>query len=360
MKTVILIFLSLFFNLCISKIKFEVPYKIYDFLQTQPGFNLNYSIYSSDESIKKTGLVKTLLNPITHKPDYCCGNNPFNYIANQNEFDQSFKETQGVTKTLIKTFSFNDQLYIDQRSIYYVMNEMPYHPIDGEGWNERIEGENRFWCIEGHYKFIYKTKRTTKYFYLFGSGDVSVFIDGKLAIEFSGVDIENARVDHTTLNLQEGNSYTFDYFMCQRFDVPGSHISFITPFVFECNNIPGVNDDVCAPKCNVEKDCNDNNPCTVDACPSPSTIIPQNESISNYCTHTPVQCNENSNKCAQNTCNIKNGKCEPLPQKKCPPKPLIGALGIGVICQPYKCEPSSGNCTIDSSKSLLSQLLCSI
>ncbi|KAN0035080.1 hypothetical protein ACTA71_004335 [Dictyostelium dimigraforme] len=357
MKILILIFLGLFFNLCISK-SFKVPYKVYNFLPTQPGFNLNYSKYAWDESIKNTGLVKAQLNPITHKPEYCCENKPFNYIANQNEFDQSFKETQGVTKTVINTFNFDTQAY---GYVSYIGSENPFIPVDEKGWNEGIEGENPYWCIEGHYKFKYEPKKDyIKYFEFFGSGDCSVFIDGKLAIEFSGVVIDNeSTVDISTLNLQVGNSYTFDYFMCQRFDEPNQYISFITPFFFECNNIPGVNDDVCPPKCDVEKDCNDNNPCTVDACPSPSIIIPPNESISNYCTHTQVKCNESPNKCKQNTCNIKNGKCE-ASSKTCPPKPLLGVLRIGVVCQPYKCEPSSGNCIIDSSKSPLSQLLCSI
>ncbi|KAN0052733.1 hypothetical protein ACTA71_006839 [Dictyostelium dimigraforme] len=384
----LLIFLSLFINLCISQKQFIVPYKVYDFLPTQPGFNLNYTKYATDKSIKGTGLVKSLLNPITHKPEYCCGNSPFNYISNQNEFDQSFKETPGVTKTVINDFKFYPQFYTGG----YVNNEIfvnPYNPIDGKGWNEGIPGNNRYWCIEGHYKFKYEVNsKTSNYFQLYGRGDTSVFIDGKLAFEFSSVNPGgSSSVNHKTLNLQVGNSYTFDFFMCQRFDQnkPYPYISFHSPFIFECNNIPGVNDDVCPPKCIVEKDCNDNNPCTVDACPSPSINIPRNANISNYCTHTPVQCKENPNKCTPNicnindgkcaqtpvqceenpnkctpnTCNINNGKCEASPPKTCPPKSIVGVLGIGVACQPYKCEPSSGNCIVDSSKSPLSQLLCS-
>ncbi|KAM9992794.1 hypothetical protein ACTFIY_010225 [Dictyostelium cf. discoideum] len=393
MKKVLFIFSSLFICLCFSQ-KFNVPYKVYDFLPSQPGFNINYTQYSNDKSIQSTGLVKKLLNPKTHKPEYCCANEKFNFISNRKEYDQSFTETPGISKTVINTFTFNSVQYSDGK-VKYAVTLKPFTPINGKGWNNGVSGENRYWCIEGHYKFNYQVnKKTSDFFSIYEGGDISAFIDGKLAFEFAGTSNPNSAVNHKSLNLEVGKTYPFDFFMCQRFDKnkPFGYLQFDTPFVFQCNNIPGVNDDVCPPptpkpttppttpkpttpkptttpptttpkpttpppQCVPGKDCNDNNLCTIDACQSPSVKIPPGSNVKSYCTHTPVKCN-NSNKCKPNSCNVKNGKCEPLPEVKCPPKKAVYLLGIDVGCQPEICEPSSGNCIPDSSKGLLDKLLC--
>ncbi|KAM9956466.1 hypothetical protein ACTFIR_003182 [Dictyostelium discoideum] len=381
MKKVLILFLSLFICSCFSQ-KFNVPYKVYDFFPSQPGFNINYTKFSYDKSIQSTGLVKKLLNPNTHKPEYCCGNEKFNFISNDKEYDQSFMETPGISKTVINTFTFNPVHYSDGK-IKYAVTLKPFNPINGKGWNEGVSGENRYWCIEGHYKFKYQvSKKTSDFFSLYAGGDISAFIDGKLVFEFAGTSNPDSAVNHKNLNLEVGKTYPFDFFMCQRFDQnkPFGYLQFDTPFVFECNNIPGVNDDVCPPpttpppttpppttskptttpqlpQCVSEKECNDNNPCTIDACPSSSIKIPIGTSFKSYCTHTPIKC-DNSNKCKPNSCNVKNGKCEPLAEIKCPPKKAVDLLGIGVGCQPEICEPSSGNCIPDTSKGLLDKLLC--
>ncbi|KAM9985503.1 hypothetical protein ACTFIZ_009046 [Dictyostelium cf. discoideum] len=380
MKKVLFLFLSLFICLSFSQ-NFNVPYKVYDFLPSQPGFNINYTKYSLDKSIQSTGLVKKILNPNTHKPEYCCGNEKFNYISNNKEYDQSFMETPGITKTVINTFTFNPLHYSD-KTVKYAVSLNPFSPINGKGWNEGVSGQNRYWCIEGHYKFNYQISKTTSdFFSIYAGGDVSAFIDGKLVFEFAGTKDPQSAVNHKTLNLEQGKTYPYDIFICQRFDQnkPFGYLQFDTPFVLQCNNIPGINDDVCPPpstqppttkppttppptippppKCVAERDCNDNNPCTVDACSSSSTKIPSGSSFSNYCTHTPIKCDD-SNKCKSNSCNVKNGKCEPLPEIICPPKKALSLFGIGIGCQPEICEPSTGNCITDSSKGLSDKLVC--
>ncbi|KAM9949637.1 hypothetical protein ACTFIT_010856 [Dictyostelium discoideum] len=285
-------------------------------------------------------IVKKLLNPNTHKPEYCCANEKFNFISNEEEYDQSFIRTPGLSKDVINTFTFNPVHYSNGK-VKYVVTLKPFTPIKGKRWNEGVSGENRYWCIEGHYKFKYQVSKKTSYFFsLCAGGDISAFIDGKLAFEFAGTGNPDSAVNHKNLNLEVGKTYPFDFFMCQRFDQnkPFVYLQFDTPFVFQCNNIPGVNDDVCPPQCVPEKDCN-------------------GSSFESYCTHTLIEC-DNSNKCKPNSCNVKNGKCEQLPEIKCPPKKTIDLLGIGVGCQPEMCEPSSGNCIPDSSKGLLDKLLC--
>ncbi|KAM9968067.1 hypothetical protein ACTFIW_002499 [Dictyostelium discoideum] len=343
MKKVLILFLSLFICSCFSQ-KFNVPYKVYDFLPSQPGFNINYTKFSYEKSIQSTGLVKKLLNPNTHKPEYCCGNEKYNFISNDKEYDQSFMETPGISKTVINTFTFNPVHYSNGK-VKYAVTLKPFNPINGKGWNEGVSGDNRYWCIEGHYKFKYQvSKKTSDFFSLYAGGDISAFIDGKLVFEFAGTSNPDPAVNHKNLNLEVGQTYPFDFFMCQRFDQnkPFGYLQFDTPFVFQCNNIPGVNDDVCPPpttppttskptttpqipQCVPEKDCNDNNLCTIDACPSPSIEIPIGSSFKT--------------------------------EIKCPPKKAVD-LGIGVGCQPEICEPSSGNCIPDTSKGLLDKLIC--
>lgn len=93
--------------------------------------------------------------------------------------------------------------------------------------------------MEGHYKFKYniKKKKTSDYFSFNIGGEYSVFIDGKLVLEFSGISDPEISIDHKCLNLTNGETYTFDFFSCQRFDEykPYKYALFKTPFVFECS-----------------------------------------------------------------------------------------------------------------------------
>ncbi|KAM9956467.1 hypothetical protein ACTFIR_003183 [Dictyostelium discoideum] len=358
--SLILVILTILKN-CYCETSFFVPYKVYDFKSSQPGFNINYTQCKSN-SIGNYGLVKQNLNAFYNKPKYCCDDCKFKYIENQNVYDQSFISNENSTKTIIDKFKFYPTYYENGVVIYQIFINS-FYPINGKGWNEGGQGNNLFWCMEGHYKFKYniKKKKTSDYFSFYIGGEYSVFIDGKLVLEFSGTNDPEISIDHKFLNLTNGETYTLDFFSCQRFDEykPYRYALFKTPFVLECNNIPGVNDDVCppppppSPYCNNMTTCNDDNLCTVDSCPSDLSKLPKNANVTDYCTHTPVKCSNNdNNKCIKSLgCDQLDGICKNEPIScddgnlctidKCNPK--IGCTNNSTVCPPdNKCTKSLG------------------
>ncbi|KAN0016251.1 hypothetical protein ACTFIU_006214 [Dictyostelium citrinum] len=374
MKIILFILiLKLLEKKCLSENSFQVPYIVYDFKPSHPGFNINYT-HCSENSIKNNGLVKKYLKHVNHKPEYCCGKSKFNYIKNQQIFDQSFFKTPGSTKTIINQFKFSPVHY-ENGIVNYQLIINPFFPINGKGWNEGKQGNNQFWCIEGHYKFKYIiNKKTSSYFSFYIGGEYYVYIDGKLVLEFSGTKDPETSFSHKSLNLTIGKTYEFDFFSCQRFDQykPYRYISFKSPFIFECNYIPNVNSDVCPPpppppRCNNITTCNDNNLCTIDSCPSDISKIPTNANISDYCIHTPIKCSNGivDDKCTRSLgCDPIDGKCKTEPIScddgkfctidKCDPK--IGCLNDPIVCplvvdnctKSLGCDENNGKCKTES------------
>ncbi|KAK5574753.1 hypothetical protein RB653_010006 [Dictyostelium firmibasis] len=136
--------------------------------------------------------------------------------------------------------------------------------------------------------------------------------------------------------------------------------------------------------------CNDNNPCTDDSCDSSIGCVfsPINQNDNNSCTidgcgsdgvatHTPITCDDNNpcttdscdpstgcvsvsnvddnNKCTIDTCSPNGPINAPV---SCPNKKFLDVLGLGFLCCPQICDPSTGGCIRDPNALSLPLPLC--
>lgn len=111
-------------------------------------------------------------------------------------------------------FAYDDSLFFPIDDFTHLADGTPNKhfqtfPRDGD-----TRRRNYHFCLESHGEFDY---RKGQRFAFRGDDDVWFFIDNKLAVDLGGVhNPESASVLLDTMGLVEGNTYSFDFFYCER------------------------------------------------------------------------------------------------------------------------------------------------
>jgi len=143
-------------------------------------------------------------------------------IESADSFNQWYNDVEGIniniplTLTLIRqqdgSYVFDDQLDADYQQLG------GFFPIEGEGWGNPGGSPDRnfHFTFELHTEFTYQ-ENGAQYFQFIGDDDVWVFIDGQLVIDLGGIHGSTEQyVDISRLGLEDGESYTLDFFFAER------------------------------------------------------------------------------------------------------------------------------------------------
>ena len=200
---------------------------IRDFKDTHPDFE---STIGTDKNIVTTELGDD------KKPVYAHGNEGTLTTTGQANFDQWYRDVDGINQSKKHSIEL-----VKQTDGTYKYQNNQFFPINNELWGNFKDGKNYHFTYEIHNKFTYQGGEV---FTFSGDDDVWVYIDGQRVIDIGGVhNSQSQTIELDTLNLEEGETYNFDFFFAER-HYSESNFTITTNIALENTNLsPIANND---------------------------------------------------------------------------------------------------------------------